>query len=626
MTSPFLSSINLQKKTYFRRLTHNLQEMQRYSKKRDSNKRLRSDIIRQTAPETVSLCQSGGFSREDFAKPLILVHSNAGDSHSGSYHLDRLVEQAKIGVREFGGAPFKYTTTDVCDGIAQGHDGMNYVLASREYIAGIIEIYVQTNMFDGAVLISSCDKALPAALIAAARLKDEIPVVVAPGGSGGIGSAYLMSGSIGVTCARVAAGLLPPAELTYVQDHSLPCEGACQYMGTASTMQVMSESLGLAAPTSALAPANERYALANARNAGYLIMNLLRQGIKARDVLSKGALRNAVVVHQATGGSTNALFHLPAIATAAGIDFDVSLFDIFGQKVPYLTNIHTAGQYSSRQFWYAGGVQRIIALLADSGLLDMEVLTITGKTVRNNLKAVQSSDYFRAGEGYLGNYGTVDGSRRLQREDVIRNPDDPQNTYGSVAILKGNLAPEGSVFKYSACDSSMYEHTGKAVVFDREEECLAAITSLEITPGSVVIVRYEGPRACGMPELFNTTAAIVGIEKYRKSIALVTDGRFSGATAGPVIGHVSPEAIVGGPIAFVENGDLIEISLSKRSLNIVGLNEQKKEKDEVEKTLVQRKAKWQKPKPRYTTGVLGNYTQLATSAMEGAYLGRLIVT
>lgn len=593
--------------------------------KEGSNTRLRSDIMRQVAPEAVSLCQSGGFSREDFAKPLILVHSNAGDSHSGSYHLDRLVEQVKIGVREFNGAPFKYTTTDICDGIAQGHDGMNYVLASREYIAGMIEIYVQTRMFDGAVLISSCDKALPAALIAAAGLKDEIPVVIVPGGSNNMGPRYLMHGMVGVTHAQVKAGFSCPEELIYVQDHSLPCEGACQYMGTASTMQVMSESLGLAAPISALAPANERYVLTNARNAGYLVMNLLKQGIKVRDILSEGALRNAVVVHQATGGSTNALLHLPAIAAAAGVDFDVNLFEIIGQRVPYLTNIHTTGQYSSRQFWYAGGVQRVIALLADSGLLDMEVLTVTGKTVRENLKVVQSSDYFKVGEGYLGNYSTVDGSRRLHREDVIRNPDDPRNTYGSVAILKGNMAPEGSVFKYSACDTSMYEHTGKAVVFDSEEECFAAITGLKIELGSIVIVRYEGPRACGMPELFNTTAAIVGIEKYRKSIALITDGRFSGATAGPVIGHVSPEAIVGGPIALVENNDLIEVSLSKRSINIIGSNGRIKGEDEIEKLLIQRKAKWQKPKPKYSTGILGSYTQLAVSPMKGAYMGRLTV-
>jgi len=588
--------------------------------------KLRSDVMRGAAPEAVAIYQSGGFSRQDFAKPLILVHSNAGESHSGSYHLDRLVEQTKMGIRELGGAPFKYTTTDICDGVATGHDGMNYVLASRESVAGMIEIYVQGHMFDGAVLTSSCDKAVPAALIAAARLKDEIPVVIVPGGSMDIGCTYLMSGAIGVTYARVKAGFLNCGELSFVQDHSLPCEGACQYMGTASTMQVMAESLGLAAPTSALGPANQRYVLGNARNAGYLIMKLLKRGLKTKDILTEGALRNAVLIHQATGGSTNALLHLPAIAHAAGIGFDVSLFDTLGQKVPYLTNLHTAGQYSSRQFWYAGGVQRVIALLADSGLLDMEALTVTGQTVRDNLNAVQHSDYFRAGEGYLGNYSTTDGSRRLRREDVIRNPDDPQNSCGSVAILKGNLAPEGSVFKYSACDPSMYEHIGKAIVFDCEEDCYAAVTNLEIEPGSVLIVSGEGPGACGMPELYNTTAAIMGIEKYRKSVALVTDGRFSGATAGPVIGHVSPEGAAGGPIVLVENGDLIEISLDKRGINIVGLAGQRKRSDEIERTLAQRRANWRKPKPKYTTGVLGNYTQLAVSPMKGAYMGRLMPT
>lgn len=586
-----------------------------------SSKGLRSQVLHAEAPQMPSLYQAGGFTREDLAKPLVLVHSNFGESHAGSYHLDRLVEQARTAVSERGGTPFRFTTTDVCDGIAQGHDGMNYILVSREFIAGMIETYVQAHRFDGAILMSSCDKSLPAALIAAARLKDEIPVVVLPGGSSDTGPSYLMEGSIGVACAQVKAGFLEPEELAYVQDYSLPCAGACQFMGTASTMQVMSEALGLAPPTSALAPANERYALVNARRAGYCLMELLGCGLRAVDVLTEASLRNAVVVHQATGGSTNGLLHLPAIAAAAGLDFDVSIFDTLGQKVPYLTSLHTAGPYSSRQFWYAGGVQRVISLLAGSGLLEMDAPTVTGRTVRENLNEVQRSDFFRAGEASLGNYSTSDGSRRLQREDVLRNPDDVRNRYGSVAIMKGNLAPEGSVFKYSACDPAMYEHTGKAVVFDREEDCLAAVTALEIEPGDVLVVRNEGPRGCGMPELFNTTAAIVSIDRYRNSVALVTDGRFSGATAGPVIGHASPEAVQGGPIALVEDGDLIEISLKKRSLNVVGIKGEMKESAQVERALAERRARWQPAAPRYTTGILGTYTQLAVSGMKGAYMG-----
>jgi len=428
---------------------------------------------------------------------------------------------------------------------------------------------------------------------------------------------------MGLAGVQVQSGLLPYDELEFIQDHSIPCVGACQFMGTASTMQVMAEALGLAPPTSALTPANEYYILASARKAGNLVMKLLKQGMKTKEVLSEGSFRNAVVIHQATGGSTNALLHLPAIARAAGIDFDVTLFDTLGQKVPYLTNIHTTGEYSSRQFWYAGGVQRIIALLRDSGRLDMEALTVTGETVSRNLETVLGSDFFRAGEGYLGNYATTDGSRRLTREDVVRSPDDPGNTYGSVAILKGNLAPVGSVFKYSACDPSMYEHTGKAVVFDCEEDCYRAITRQEIEEGSVVVVRNEGPRGSGMPELYYATVAIVGLEKYRKSIALVTDGRFSGATAGPVIGHLSPEAFAGGPIALVDNGDLVEISLKQRSINIVGINGKTKAPEEIRAALEQRRIKWQQPAPKYTAGALGTYCQLATSAMEGAYMRSL---
>lgn len=411
-----------------------------------------------------------------------------------------------------------------------------------------------------------------------------------------------------------------PDELLHVQRHSLPCEGACQYMGTASTMQVMAEALGLAPPASALAPANERYVLTTARQAGVLVMDLHRRNIRAADILSDASLRNAVIIHQATGGSTNALLHLPAIAAAAGLEFNVGCFDELGRKTPYLTNLHSAGEYASRQFWYAGGVQRVIAQLAGSGLLEMNALTVTGKTLQQNLEDVQASDFFRTGEGYLANYATRDRSRSLIRTDVIRDFDDPANTCGSVAILYGNLAPEGAVFKFSACDPAMYEHRGRAVVFESEEDCFAAVTGLTVEPGDVLIVRNEGPASCGMPELFNTSSAIVAIPQYRSSIALITDGRFSGATAGPVIGHVSPEAIAGGPIAFVQTGDTVEISLSRRSINIVAVRDGFSTGGDVARILLQRQSIWRRPPRRYTTGILGAYTRLAVSAMKGAYM------
>lgn len=583
----------------------------------------RSSILEACAPQTPSLYAPGGFTRDDLSKAQILLYSTSGEAHPGSYHLDKLVEQARMGVALAGGTGFKFTTSDVCDGIAQGHDGMNYPLASREFIAGMIEIYACTHQYDGAILISSCDKGLPACLVAAGRLKELMPVVVVPGGSNEPGPCYLMEGAVGIADAQVRAGLLDREELTFIQDHTLPCNGACQFMGTASTMQVMSEALGLAAPTTALAPATQRYVLNNARTAGHLVMKLRARGIRVKDILTEGAIRNAVVIHQATGGSTNGLLHLPAIAHAAGVPFDVTMFDSLGQKTPYLTNIHTAGQYASRQLWFAGGIQRIISILADTGLLDMDALTVTGETVRENLEAVKKTDFFRMGEGYLSNYSTTDGSRRLQLTDVIRTPDDPKSKRGSVAVLKGNIAPEGSVFKYSACDPAMYEHVGRAVVFDSEEDCFAAVTGLKLEAGDVAIVRYEGPRSCGMPELFNTSSAIVGIEKYRKSIALVTDGRFSGATAGPVIGHVSPEAASGGPIGLIEDGDLIEISVERRALNIVGTNGEKRTREEMERVLAERKARTPARAPKYTAGILGAYTQLATSAMKGAYMGRI---
>jgi len=583
----------------------------------------RSEFLQQCSPQVPSLYAPAGFTREDLAKPHILLFSTASEAHPGSFHLDRLIQEARLGVGIAGGTGFKYTTSDVCDGVAQGHDGMNYPLASREFIAGMIEIYANTHMFDGAILMSSCDKGLPACLVAAARMKDTMPVVVIPGGSNEPGPCYMMEGDVGKGFGQVQAKMLDPHDFEFIVDHTLPCNGACQFMGTASTMQVMSEALGMAPPTAALAPATQRYVLNNARNAGDLIMNLFKRGLKVKDVLTEGAFRNAVVIHQATGGSSNGLLHLPAIAHAAGVPFDVTMFDKLGQQTPYLTTIHTAGQDASRQFWFAGGVQRIIALLADSGLLDMNAMTVTGLTVRENLENVKKSDFFRMGEGYLGNYATVDGSRRMQRTDVVRNPDDPKSKKGSMAIMKGSLAPEGSVFKYSACDPAMYEHIGKAVVFDSEEECFAAVTGLKLEPGDVAIVRNEGPKSCGMPELFLTSSAIVGIEKYRKSIALVTDGRFSGATAGPVIGHVSPEAVAGGPIGLVEDDDLIEISLSRRALNIVGVKRERKSPEEIQKILAERKSRKPAWKPTHTAGILGAYTQLAVSAMKGAYMGRV---
>jgi dihydroxy-acid dehydratase len=581
---------------------------------------LRSDALRRNAPESLPLYLSGAATEEDFGKPLVLLHSTHGQSHPGSYHLDRLIKQATLGVHERGGAGFSFTTTDLCDGVATGHDGMNYVLPSREFIAGIIEAYVQGHAFDAAVLSASCDKALPAALIAAARLADCIPALILPGGSGGIGSCYLLSGDIAATFSRAEAGMETRDELLYVQRHSLPCEGACQYMGTASTMQVMAESLGLALPTSALSPANERYLLSTSRSTGHAVMDLLKKGVKTRDILTTASLRNAVVVHQATGGSTNALLHLPAIAHAAGLEFDVRMFDELGQKTPYLTNLHSAGEYASRQFWYAGGVQRVLWLLSDSGLLDLDTLTVTGKTLRKNLEDVKASDFFRAGEGYLANYSTRDRSRALQRTDVIRDSDSPDNTSGSVAVLTGNLAPEGAVFKYSACDPAMYEHTGRAVVFESEEDCFAAVTGLRVQPGEVLVVRNEGPASCGMPELFNTSSAIVAIEQYRSSVALITDGRFSGGTAGPVIGHVSPEAAAGGPIALVETGDTVQLSLSRRGLNIVAVHDGGSTAGDVVRTLEQRRLRWRKPPRRYTSGILGVYTRLAVSPMQGAYM------
>ncbi|MCK4963297.1 MAG: dihydroxy-acid dehydratase, partial [Anaerolineales bacterium] len=352
---------------------------------------------------------------------------------------------------------------------------------------------------------------------------------------------------------------------TEIRDYKLsgcPGSGACQFMGTASTMQCMSEALGMSMPGAALSPASLFDIRRLARQAGRQIMRLAERGIIPSDIMTKEAFENAIKVHSAISGSTNALIHLPAIAHELGIVVDETLFDRVNQETPYIANVQPSGQYLSEIFWYAGGVPRVQIELRD--MLDLSVMTVTGKTLGDNLEQLEKEGFFRRGEGYLANY-------RLKREDVIHSPKNSQG-YGSIAVLKGNIAPEGAVIKFSAVAPDMQKHIGPARVFNREEEALESILKGKIEPGSVIILRYEGPRGSGMPEILATTEALVTIPSLRNT-AIVTDGRFSGATRGPCVGHVSPEAARGGPIALVEDGDLILIDIPKRVLSMVGCGE-----------------------------------------------------
>jgi dihydroxy-acid dehydratase len=375
-------------------------------------------------------------------------------------------------------------------------------------------------------------------------------------------------------------------------------------------MQCMSEALGMALPGTALSPATMRDILATSRAAGRQVMKLIEKQITARTILTPAAFRNAIIVHAAIGGSTNALIHFPAIAHEMDYDLDLNLFDELNKKIPHICNIAPSGKYPTEALWFAGGIPMVQWVLRE--YLDLSVMTVTGRTLGENLEDLNNQGYFDRIIGYLHNYG-------LKREDVIQ-PIEDTKTYGSVAVLKGNLAPEGAVIKYSAVSADMMHHIGPAKVFDSEEACNQAVIDSTIEPGTVLFIRYEGPRGSGMPEMLMTTEAIMSDPKLRSSTVLITDGRYSGGTRGPCVGHVSPEAAVGGPIALVEDNDLIELDVENRKLEIVGIDGEKRSPEEIDKVLAERKAKWKLPKTEKRYGILKRYTQHATSGMSGAYM------
>lgn len=381
-------------------------------------------------------------------------------------------------------------------------------------------------------------------------------------------------------------------------------------MGTASTMQCMSEALGLALPGTALMPATFTEIRRTARSAGKLILGLAQKGITASSILTEAAFENAIKVHAAIGGSTNALLHLPAVAHELGLDLKPNLFDRVNRQVKYLTNIQPSGKYVSELFWFAGGVPMIQWLIRDQ--LDLSAMTVTGLTLGENLEKLRQDGFFTRCHAHLKTFG-------IPAEDIIRSPE-RSIQHGSIAVLYGNIAPEGAVIKYSAVPKEMRRHTGPARVFDSEEAAQQAVVEGSVSTGSVVVIRYEGPKGSGMPELYMTTDAIVFDEKLNNSVAVITDGRFSGATRGPCIGHVSPEAVDGGPIALLADGDLIEIDIENRGLNLVGVAGTRQEQAEINRALDERRAAWKLPELKPKKGVLKRYAARATSAMAGAYL------
>ena len=550
-----------------------------------------------------------GWDDTDIEKPQIMVESVYGDSHPGSWHLNQLVEQAVYGVYEKGGKPAKYYATDICDGCAQGHDGMNVVLASREALANMVEVHASAVPWDGMILMSSCDKSIPAHLKAAARM--DIPTIFMPGGSMRPGpnmTTSLVAGDISLRQKRKDA--ITPQEVRDYKLTGCPSVGACTFLGTASTMQCIAEALGLTLPGAALAPATMRDIIQYARYAGRKIMELVEKNITASKILTPAAFKNAIIVHSAIGGSTNATIHLPSIARELGYDLPIELFDEINHQVPHLGNINPSGTQLTESFWFAGGIPMVQWMLRD--MLDLDVMTVTGKTLGENLEDLHKDNWFDRNLGYLANYG-------LTRDQVIF-PVEKAPEKGSVAILKGNIAPEGSVLKYSACAMNQREVVNaKARVFNCEEDAHDAVVENKINPGEVVIIRYEGPRGCGMPEMLMTTEAIVCDERINGSVALITDGRFSGATRGAAIGHVSPEAAAGGPIAFLEEGDLISYSVKDRTINMTGIHGVPCTVEEATAELAKRAEKGILPRePR--KGFYKLYTDHALSAMKGAGL------
>ena len=576
---------------------------------------LTSQKMRKLAPEMDPLRIGCGWNKEDLSKPQIMIESTSGDSHPGSAHLPILVEEARRGIFEAGGFGARYACTDICDGESQGTDGINFSLASREIIANMIEIHANATPFDGAVYIASCDKGMPGNMIGMGRVN--IPSIVVTGGTMSAGPELLTLEQLGMYSAKFERGEIGEDKLEWAKMNACPSCGACSFIGTASTMQIMAEAMGMALPGSALLPATSPDLKDYAYKAGKRIVELALEGTRPSDIVTMDSIENAIMVHAAISGSTNTLLHLPAIAREFGIEIDGDTFDRLHRGAHYLLNLRPAGEWPAEFFYYAGGVPAIMEEIRD--VLHLDVMTVTGKTLGENLDELKANGFYERCQKWLEEANKKYGIS-LTKEDIIKPYDNAIGTVGSIAVLKGNLAPEGAVIKHTACPKEMYKAVLYARPFDSEEECLDAVLHHKVNKGDAVFIRYEGPQGSGMPEMFYTSEAISSDKELGRSIALITDGRFSGASTGPVIGHCSPEAQTGGPIALVEEGDLIELDVFARKLNIIGIKGEKKTPEEVDAELAKRRAVWQ-PKPRkYKSGVLRLFSELAASPMKGAYL------
>ena len=551
---------------------------------------MKSDAVKkglQQAPHR-SLFNALGMTEEEMERPLVGIVCSYNEIVPGHMNLDKIANAVKMGVAMAGGTPIMFPAIAVCDGIAMGHEGMKYSLVTRDLIADSTECMAKAHQFDALVMIPNCDKNVPGLLMAAARVN--VPTVFVSGGpmlAGHVGGHKTSLSSMFEAVGANAAGKMSLEELNEYECKACPTCGSCSGMYTANSMNCLTEALGMGLKGNGTIPAVYSERLKLAKHAGMAVMELYRKNIRPRDIMTKDAILNALTVDMALGCSTNSMLHLPAIAHEVGFDFDISFANEISEKTPNLCHLAPAGPTYMEDLNEAGGVYAVMNELRELGLLHEDCITVTGNTIGENIKDCENKN-----------------------PQVIRPLDNPYSKTGGLAVLKGNLAPDGSVVKRSAVVDEMMVHKGPARVFECEEDAIVAIKGGKIVPGDVVVIRYEGPKGGpGMREMLNPTSAIAGMG-LGSTVALITDGRVSGASRGASIGHVSPEAAVGGPIALVEEGDIISIDIDNHQLNVLVSDEE----------MAARKAKWQPREPKVTTGYLARYASLVTSGDKGAIL------
>jgi dihydroxy-acid dehydratase len=551
---------------------------------------MRSDIIKkgiERAPHR-SLFKAMGYTDEEISRPLIGVVNSVNEIVPGHIHLDKIAEAVKAGIRMAGGTPIEFGAIGICDGIAMGHEGMKYSLASRELVADSCEAMAKAHSFDGMVFIPNCDKIVPGMLMAAARVN--APSIVISGGpmlSLQKNGKQLDLNSVFEAVGSVKAGILQEEEVLEYEDNACPGCGSCSGMFTANSMNCLTEVLGMGLPGNGTIPAVYAERIRLAKQAGMKIMELVEKNIKPSDILVPEAFENALAVDMALGCSTNSVLHLPAIANEIGFELNLDIINEISGRVPNLCKLAPSGPWHVQDLYQAGGVQAVMKELTKKNLLNLDLITATGKTVAENIDKASIRD-----------------------SNVIRDINAPYSKTGGIAVLKGNIAPDGAVVKRSAVAEEMLCHKGPARVFDSEDDAIKSIYGGEIKKGDIVIIRYEGPKGGpGMREMLGPTSAIAGMG-LDKDVALLTDGRFSGASRGASIGHVSPEAMEGGPIAIVSDGDIININIPEGKLD-VELSQQK---------IDERLSTWRAPEPRIKTGYLGRYARMVSSASKGAVL------